>query len=184
MNLDDHHSIRTWVDGCCRNDRRCQEQLYRHYFDAMLRMVRRYTQDEDQMISIINDGFLKAFKNMDKYDFSGSLEGWLRTIVFRGLSDYFRKKKNVFQVVSLMDRDQISQNDGPLELYYEDLVALLVNLPEMTRKVFELYAIQGYLHREISSMLNISEGTSKWHVSEARSLLKGLLKKKVSNNYV
>ena len=184
MRLDEHHRIKDWVQGCCENDRQCQENLYRHYFDSMVRLVKRYTRDDDHIISIVNDGFLKAFKNIEHYNFTGSLEGWLRTIVFRALSDHFRKRKSDFKMVPLLNKDEISQNDGPSGLYFEDLLEHLKKLPTMSRKVFELYAVQGYLHREIAEILDISEGTSKWHVSEARSRLKEILKKKEIKKYV
>lgn len=184
MKLDESAKLSEWLPACCRNERQAQEKLYRHYFAAMVILVNRYTRDEDKVISIVNDGFLRAFKKIDKYDFSGSFEGWLRTIVFHSVSNYFKKEKNNFKVVSLTDSDRISSNEALFDLYYEDLISVLKTLPEMSRKVFEMYAIQGYKHMEIAEYLSISEGTSKWHVSNSRKLLKEKLKNRNTRKYV
>lgn len=178
MKLDASANLAEWIPACRRNDRQAQEKLYRHYFDAMVRLVRRYTQDEDTIISIVNDGFLRVFQKMDKYDFTGSFEGWVRTIVFHALSDHFKQKRNQFKVVPLLEKSETSKNSALQDLYYEDLIVALKRVPDMSRRVFEMYAIQGYKHLEIADALSISEGTSKWHVSNARKVIKDFLKRR------
>jgi RNA polymerase sigma-70 factor (ECF subfamily) len=176
--------LEQWIPACCRNERQAQEKVYRHYFDAMVRLVRRYTQDEDDIMSIVNNGFLRVFKKIDKYNFTGSFEAWVRTIVFHAVSDYFKRQRNQFKLVPMLDHDSVNDNEGLTDLYYEDLVDTLKNVPEMSRKVFEMFAIQGYKHAEIAEALSISEGTSKWHVSNARSRIQELLKKRKNRKYV
>ena len=165
------------VKGCIRNDRSGQEALYRKYFPVMLSMCRRYTSDQDQLISIINDGFLRVFKNIGKYQNKGSLEGWIRKIVFRCLSDFFKKENKYLRLMIFEEKDTQMRSNALDELYFEDILALVDHLPNATQKVFRLYAIEGYTHREIGEILNISSGTSKWHLSEARKLLKSFMKK-------
>lgn len=140
-------------------------------------MVRKYTNDEEQQISIINDGFLKVFKNISTYTFQGSFEGWIRRIVYRSLSDYYRKENKYLKAVVLEQKDAPLKDNALQSLYYEDLLKIIDLLPERHNKVFQLYAIEGYNHREVSEMLGISEGTSKWYLSEARKSIIALLKK-------
>lgn len=166
------------IDGCKANDRSAQERLYRTFFDKMLAMCRRYTQDEDQQISIINDGFLKVFKKIDQYDHQGSFEGWVRRLVFTSLSDYFRKENKYLKFMIFEEHDTNLQPESMNALYYKDVVELIDLLPNKTMQVFRRYAIEGYTHKDIGNELGMSEGTSKWHLSEARKKLKELLKER------
>lgn len=144
----------------------------------MLGMCRRFTNDEDRLISIINDGMLKVFTNISQYKGSGSFEGWVRRIVFRSLSNHFRKDEKYLKVIFFEERDNISQSKALSDLYYEDLMKVVDSLPDMMRKVFESYTILGLSHKEIGGELNISEGTSKWHLSKAREKLREKLNNK------
>ncbi|MEE9438102.1 MAG: RNA polymerase sigma factor [Saprospiraceae bacterium] len=176
--MDSNEKYRQLIDGCKQNDRKSQEQLYRCLFDKMLAMCRRYTQDEDKQITIINDGFLKVFKKIDTYNYSGSFEGWVRRLVFNSLSDYFRKENKYLKFMIFNDEDIDKGYEPAQELYYQDIIKLTDFLPSKTKKVFYKYAIEGYTHKDIGKTLNISEGTSKWHLSEARKKLKELLSKR------
>jgi len=166
------------IKGCISNDRRSQEVLYRYYFPKMLAMCRRFTNDEDRLMSIINDGMLRVFLNIKQYNGTGSFEGWIRKIIFRSLSNHFRKEKKYLKVIFLEEKDKATTADALAGLYYEDLMKVVESLPEMMRKVFERYVILGLNHKEIGLELNISEGTSKWHLSKAREKLRGQITKK------
>ncbi|MDX1667438.1 MAG: sigma-70 family RNA polymerase sigma factor [Saprospiraceae bacterium] len=169
-------SERELVEGCRRNERFYQEHLYRRYFDRMMRMVMRYARDEDEGLLILNNGFLKVFQNLDSYSFQGSLEGWIRRLVFNCLSDYYRRKSNRLHFMELSDWDRPQSGKGLENLYLEDLLSLADRLPDATRRVFYLYAVEGYTHAEIGEQLQISDGTSKWHLSEARKKLKKMIR--------
>jgi len=135
-------------------------------------MVEKYTRDKDAVISIVNNGFLRIFQNLSSYDQNRPFKPWAKTLVFRALSDYFRSKSSAATVVPIFDRDAIHYQPALDNLFLEDLMEHLKQLPNTTRKVFTLYAVKGYKHREIAEMLSISSGTSKWHVSQARSILR------------
>lgn len=178
-------TYRKLIDGCKANDRKCQEELYRLFFDKMLRMCRRYTQDEDQQITIINDGFLKVFKKINQYNFEGSFEGWIRRLVFTSLSDYFRKENKYLKFMIFEKEDRVVPALPDDSLYFQDIIELVNLLPNKTREVFHKYAIEGYTHKDIGQELNISTGTSKWHLSEARKKLRQLLsERKIYNSNV
>jgi RNA polymerase sigma-70 factor (ECF subfamily) len=126
---------------------------------------------------ILNDGFLKVFQNIGKFEGKGSFEGWIRRICFRCLSDHFRKEKSYVQFLMFEDFDKSEYTNALNEIYYEELIQLVDKLPSTTAKVFRLYAIDGFKHREIAELLQISVGTSKWHLSEARNKMKNLIDK-------
>lgn len=169
------YSERELIKGCLKNDRFYQERFYRRFAPTMLRMCYRYTRDEHQALEIVNDGFLQVFQKLDTYQASGSLEGWIRKIVFRSLSDYFRKENRRIRFLDLESKDQPNAQQALPDLYLEDLLDLVKSLPEMHGRVFHLYAIEGYNHREIGGLLGIPEGTSKWYLSEARKQLRRLI---------
>lgn len=164
------------VRGCVNNDRFCQEMLFRKYFPAMMRMCMRYANDQDTAMEIVNIGFLRVFKKLHTFSFAGSLEGWIRKLVFHSLSDYYRKQSRTIHLLDIEDRDAPQRAKALDNLYWDDITRLVDHLPEATRRVFWLYAVEGYTHPEISEKIGISVGTSKWHLAMARQKLKELIK--------
>jgi len=167
-----------WIQGCLLNDRKAQEALYRHFFPKMMAMCRRFTQDEDRLMSIINDGMLRVFVNIRQYDGRGNFEGWVRRIVFRSLSNHFRKDQKYLKVIFFEERDVSSRSEALSDLYFEELMKGIDELPEMMKKVFERYVLLDMPHKEIGLELGISEGTSKWHLSKARERLRDIIQRK------
>ncbi len=184
INIDEKNKWFETISGCLKNERQAQENLYRHFFPIMERMVMRYTQDEDQIIDILNNGFLKVFQKIDKYTYQGSFEGWVRKIIFRSLSDYFRKSRRdlAFLIYEEEFKKEPSQPSDH-KLYYQDLIQLLDNLPETQMQVFHLFAVEGFTHKEISERLNINQNTCRWHLAQARKVLQNEYSKKYQSNY-
>lgn len=171
------------VRGCVRNDRRCQELLYRQHFDVMYGMIRRYTNDEERALDILNAGFLKVFKKIDTYSGEGSLQGWIRRIVFHCLSDHFKKDSRYLKFIVLDEVEKTHATSALDKLYYEDLLEAVETIPGKGKTVFQLYAIEGYSHKEIAEILTIPEGTSKWYLSKAREHLKNIIYSQMKTNY-
>ncbi len=163
------------VIGCAANERRAQEALYRHFFPEMLRMCRRYTRDEDTAIEIANNGFLRVFKKIHLFEFKGSLEGWIRRLVYHCMADYYRKNAKYLHFLVLEDHDRGVAAKGLDSFYEADILQAVRTLPATSQEVFRLYAIEGYSHAEIAESLRMSEGTSKWHLSTARQKLRDLI---------
>jgi len=164
------------VAGCLRQDRYHQEQFYRRFAPAMIRMILRYTQDQELALDILNTGMLRVFQKLDQFAFMGSLEGWVRRLVFCALSDHFRSSRSKVHFLEIEDRDVPMPEQVLGKLYLEDLLQLAEKLPDLPSQVFYLYAIEGYTHKEIGERLGIPEGSSKWHLSTARKELKELIK--------
>lgn len=158
--------------GCIGNNRKSQETLYRHFFPIMERMVMRYTRDEDQIIDILNNGFLKVFQKIEKFENKGSFEGWIRRIVYHSVSDYFRKSTKDLKFLIYQDEFKKEPSEvSDHKLYYQDLINLVNNLPEKHMRVFHLFSIEGFSHKEISNQLNMKESTCRWYLAEARKIL-------------
>ncbi len=177
------YTERELVAGCADNNRVHQEALYRRYFGTMMQMCMRYTRDTEVAMSICNDGFLKVFKKIDTFAHKGSLEGWVRRIVYHAMSDHFRRDAKYIQFMVFEDYDDAANPEIVSGLYLEDLMKMVAQLPAKTEQVFKMYAIEGYNHREIGERLQMSENTSKWHLAAARKKLQELLKQQ-RNAYV
>lgn len=167
------------IKGCIENDRRCQNKLYEKYFPLMSSIVIRYCNDRNEVLQKLNGGFLKVLQNITKYNNQYAIATWIRNIMINHLIDEYRKEKNNIIHVDYTAYENfngsIDYNLGEANFQEKDLRAMLNNLPELTQKVFNLFAIDGYKHREISNYLGIPEGTSKWHVNDARKKLKVML---------
>ena len=177
------HDLTSIIDGCKENDRHSQELLYRTFFPAMAQMCHRYTQDQDRIIDIVNNGFLRAFQKIHLYEHKGSFEGWLRRLIFHSISDYFKKENRYLKFLILEEKDDAIRDEAIHSLYYDDLMKLIYDLPHMSKQVFVLFAIEGRSHEEIGDSLGIQEGTSKWHLSNARKILKQRIQTMQSNEH-
>lgn len=136
----------------------------------------KYTRDEDKALLILNDGFLKVFQKLGSYRFEGSFEGWIRRLVYHTLADFYKKENTYIRFIQFdMPDEQVTQVTPIDNLQFQDLVGLLDRLPVRSAEVFKLFAIEGYSHEEISVMMHISPGTSKWHLSHAREKLRNIL---------
>ena len=168
------------IEGCLANNRQWQEVLYKRFQPKMMGLCLRYYTERSDALEQLNLGFLKVYKNLDKYTKEGSFEGWIYRIVQRTILDDLRKKvKRKNKLKSMEDAPEIETKEinALKSLYEKDLLMLLNKLSPMSRLVFNLHTIEGFNHKEIGKELNISDGTSKWHLSEAKRKLKTLIKK-------
>ena len=166
------------IEGCKQQNRKAQEALYKAYYKAMMTICLRYTRNEDDAVEVLNNGFLKVFQHIQRYDpAQASLYTWIRTIVVNSCLDFIRKRNRTESHQELNNNVEVHV---PAEivsrLRASDLLALVRSLPPSTGAVFNLYVIEGYSHKEIGGLLGISEGTSKWHLSEARKQLQQKIK--------
>jgi RNA polymerase sigma-70 factor (ECF subfamily) len=164
------------ISGCVKQDRLAQKYLYQRYYGKMLGIAMRFSSNRDEANDILNRGFLKVFDKIEKYEPTGSFSGWIAKIVWRTALDFIRsqaKYKNEIDIDSVYDigiESTVIDN-----LIAEDLFKIIQELPPATRAVFSLYVIDGYKHQEIATLLDISEGTSKWHLSDGKKRLRQLL---------
>lgn len=161
------------LEGCMAKNELAQRQLYERYKRVMTGVCMRYADRYEEAQDIVQNGFIKVFKKIDTFSGKGSLEGWIRRIMVNTALDHLRSNKAQRFNVNIDDVDFKLKKESMAEdnLQAEDLLRLIRDLPTGYRTVFNLYAIEGYSHKEISEQLNISENTSKSQYSRARALL-------------
>ncbi len=176
------------VSGCRQSDRLAQKLLYERFYGRVFGITMRYTNNKDEAVDILNAAFLKVFNSLDKYNDENNLKGWISRIVFNTAIDFVRKNTKYNKAMNFEVEIQGSiQNDSISQLNVEDLYTLIQKLPLSSQTVFCLYVVDGYKHKEIAEMLDITVGTSKWHLSNARKELQTALKQlhqyELKNNY-
>ncbi|TNE64835.1 MAG: sigma-70 family RNA polymerase sigma factor [Bacteroidetes bacterium] len=164
-------------------ERKAQYQLYQQCYPVLMSVCVRYRRDESEAVAALNDGFLKILQNLHRYSPDIPFIAWIRRIQINTLIDMFRREAKWRDQVLLSekieqtsDKVSVDWNEADQRFDAQQLEALLQRLPPVSRQVFNLFALDGYSHAEISAMLDISEGTSKWHVSFARSQLRGWIR--------
>jgi len=158
-------------------DRQEQSSVYKLYYGKMVGIPMRYSQSKDEAHEILNEAFHRVFRSIDNYKETGQLSGWIAKIVFSTTMDFVRKKANYNKQYNIGDTPVVTvQNNALSRLSLEEIYRKIQMLPPASQNVFSLYVIDGYAHKEIAEMLSISEGTSKWHLSNARLKLQELLK--------
>ena len=164
------------IKGCIREDRYHQQELFRRYAGKMLVVCMRYTRHEMEAEDILQDAFIKIFDNITRFEFKGSFEGWVRRIVINTALKNYSKKSFKQEQIGLENYPEL-----PLEpevyahLQEEELLRLIAKLPEGYRLVFNLYAVEGYSHKEIADMLGIQESTSRSQLVKARKMLQAMI---------
>lgn len=181
MKYTQHSSDNELISGCLQQDRLAQKYLYQKYYGKMLGIAMRFSSNRDEANDMLNRGFLKVFTKLEKYEPTGSFSGWIAKIIWRTALDYIRsqaKYKNITDIETAYDLGVESSVID--DLIAEDLFKVIQELPPATRTVFSLYVVDGYKHHEIATLLDISEGTSKWHLSDAKKRLRKRLTTEVS----
>ncbi len=174
------------ISNCIKKSRKAQYKLYQKCYGLLLGICLRYERNKEDADHVLNKAFLKILNSLDRYDLNVPFEAWIRKIMINTLIDEYRRKKKYSHVITIDELGTLAShstvvdfNEATKRFDEQDLLKLLDNLPTVSKQVFNLFAIDGYPHKEIASMLNISEGTSKWHVSFARKKLKELLEAKL-----
>jgi len=176
----DSINIKDLISGCASNDRRSQELLYKQFFNPMMAVCLRYVRNREDALEVAHTAFLKVFQHIKNFDDSKSaLFTWIQTIMVRTSIDFLRKKNPLVQEV---EWTETNEPEIPAEALVnksgEEILYFLKQLTHTTAAVFNLHVVEGYNHKEIAQLLMISEGTSKWHLSEAKRKLAITLKNK------
>ena len=162
--------------GCLKGESRSQELLYMNFAPTMFAICLRYAADHPQAEDMLQEGFIKVFQHLGRFRNEGSFEGWMKRIFVNTAFEWLRKHGVMNRVMDVeFFAEEIIQQDAFDELSKNDLVRMIQNLSPGYRTVFNLFAIEGYSHKEIAVMMNISEGTSKSQFSRARYLLQKMV---------
>jgi|SRR5450432_934943 len=177
LNKGQHISIselQKLLQGCLAKDRSCQRKIYEVYGPSMMALCLRYSKNREEAEEILQDGFVQVFKNIFQLKNTGSFEGWMRRIMINCALQRYRSEENRFNLATFtadpcFQSEQMNQLD---RLSEKEMIRLIHSLPPACRIVFNLFVFEGMKHREIASLLNITEGTSKSNLSDARNILK------------
>jgi RNA polymerase sigma factor (sigma-70 family) len=162
---------------CIKQDRKAEYELYKLTYSYLMSICMRYSRDKDSASAALNMGYLKILNNLKTYRPEIPFKAWIRRIMVNTLIDEYRKNKRerekVTYVEEYYDSSDFSEvNEALARIDYKHLLDQINILPEATKKVFNLFAIDGFSHKEVGELLGISEGTSKWHLNAARQKLK------------
>jgi RNA polymerase sigma factor (sigma-70 family) len=167
------------LQGAFKGDRKAQYVLFKDCFPVLMAVCMRYRRDQQEAQASLNQGFLKIIQHLDRYRQNEvPFDAWIRRIMINSLIDEYRREKKWRDMTVYTEQveqegadEPVDFNDADQRLRVEHIEALIRQLPPATRQVFNLFAIDGFSHKEISESLGMSEGTSKWHVNQARQQL-------------
>ncbi len=173
MTIDNHKKL---VTSCQRGDTQAQEALYRTFSPKMMVVAMRYSNSVHEAEDILQEGFVKVFQKINTLNDHSKVEAWIRKVIVNTALNHSRSKLYMFPMVEVHDDSFTTDRDfGIPSLEVKDLLQLIQSLPDGCQIVFNMYAIEGFSHKEIAEELHISEGTSKSQLSRARMLLRDKL---------
>ncbi len=166
------------IEGCKSGNRKAQELVYRKYTPKMLGVCMRYAKDRFEAEDILQVAFIKIFEKIKNFRSEGSFEGWIRRIMVHTSIEFYRKNARMYPVVDIDNVQEHSVAENQLNrLNMNDLMNAIKSLSPGYRMVFNMYAIEGYSHKEIAQELGINEGTSKSQLARARVILQDYINK-------
>ena len=171
-----HQQEKELIELAIASNRSAQQKLYAQFSPKMLSVCRRYIKDVQLAEDIMITAFMKVFTNLNKFEFNGSFEGWIRRIMVNESISFLRVQK---KVKFIEDETYFEESFNNIESQFsvDAIQSLIDNLPDGYKMVFNLYAIEGFKHQEIATMLGINEGTSKSQLSHARKMLQNQINK-------
>jgi RNA polymerase sigma-70 factor (ECF subfamily) len=185
MFLEHKYTVEELVKRCKAGERKAQEMLYKRFASKMLGVCCRYANDKMEAEDMLQNGFIRVFQKIGDFRGEGSFEGWVRRIMVHASIEYYRRNNKMMQLVDL-DEAESEMSGNPLataRLEAKDLLLLVQRLSPGYRIVFNLYAIEGYSHKEIAAIVGITEGASKSQLSRARGILREQVLKMEGKKY-
>jgi RNA polymerase sigma factor (sigma-70 family) len=161
------------IFACLQGERQAQKEIFQMYAPKMMAICLRYAPSKQEAEDILQDSFVKVFTHLQDFSFQGSFEGWVRRIIVNTAIRHCQKAENNVSI------DQVADETTDPEVFNslseDELINIISSLPDGYRVVFNLYAIEGYNHREISQMLNVEESTSRSQLFKARKMLQDMI---------
>jgi RNA polymerase sigma-70 factor, ECF subfamily len=173
---DDFESL---IRGCRAGNEQAQQALFKQYFGYAKSICLRHCSSHEEAEEVLNEGFLKVFQNLEKYDTTQPFKAWLRTILINTAISHYRKNARYTRdTVALEEAIYPSFDDNVIEkITAEEILTLVQQLKPIYRTVFMLYVVEGYNHREIADLLDVNEATVRSHYARARMQLQHLIKR-------
>jgi RNA polymerase sigma-70 factor (ECF subfamily) len=172
------------LKGCKNDDRKAQEQLYKKYAPVLLGILCRYSRNRQEAEDLLQEGFVKIFRNINQFREEGALLAWMRKIMINTAIRYYQntiEENSTVRLKDSMERNLADIDTNLMTYSAEDVLKILQKLPEGFRLVFNMHVMEGYKHKDIAKKLGISESTSKSQYARARKFLRKLLRKMENN---
>lgn len=170
------------IKGCVAGKNASREMLYKLYSGKMWAICLRYARDHDEAKDILQDGFMKIFDKIGQFEGRGHFEGWMRRVMVNtALAEYRKQRYLNVDTEHTSVKNELAPENVEFDISAGELMEIIKTLPPQYKMVFNLYAIEGYSHKEIADMLNINEGTSKSNLSRARDILREKVQKHYGN---
>ena len=175
------------ITACIRRERKAEYELYQVTYGYLMSICIRYTNSREEAREALNVGFLKILNNLEKFRPELPFKAWIRKIMVNVLIDEYRKEKRHSEQIKYVDEyfetsENAHLNSALVKMNVDQIHAYIRQLPTMSQKVFNLFVIDGFSHKEIAQALSMSEGTSKWHLSFSRQKLKEMINNNPSEN--
>ena len=183
MNTPSNHilSEADLIDGCIHGNRQMQELLYHRFSSKMYAVCLRYSGNPEDARDLLQEGFIKIFKNLSKYRGDGSFEGWIRRIFVNTSIEHFRRKVSLYNVTETQENTIEDKEWNVLDnLAEKDIITMINQLSPGYRTVFNMHVIEGYSHKEIGDALGINEGTSKSQLARAKMVLRKMVENRLN----
>ncbi len=169
------------IEGCIKGERKSQKALYDHFSPKMFSICLRYSKSQMDAEDILQEGFVKLYNNLYRFRGDGSFDGWVRRIFVNTAIEYIRRKNLNTTIGEGLENSVVDKQHNALDnLYTKDIINSSMTLSTGYRTVFNLYAVEGYSHKEIATRLGITESTSKSQFSRAKALLRNMIQNKSS----
>ena len=167
------------INGCINRDPEMQKLLYDRFSSKMYGVCLRYIENPEDANDVMQEGFIKVYKNLSKFRGEGSFEGWIRRIFIHTSIEHYRKKVKLFNVTEVAENTIEDDNLSALDsLAVKDILSIVNELTPGYKAVFNMHVIEGYSHKEIAQILGITEGTSKSQLARAKGVLKKIIEKR------
>lgn len=171
-----HQDEQVLVQGCLREERWAQKKLYETYYPKMMGVCMRYAANREEARDVLNEGYIKVFNHLEKYNIGTSLEAWIKRIMVNTAIDYYRRtSRHRNEDIDTAYNYNAEDEDAISHCSAEEIMSVIQKLSPSYRAVFNLFAIEGYNHKEISEMLDINESTSRSNLVKARVKLQRML---------
>ncbi|MBL7933663.1 MAG: sigma-70 family RNA polymerase sigma factor [Bacteroidia bacterium] len=169
------------ITACINGERKAEYELYRGTYSYLMSICIRYTRNQDRAKEVLNVGFLKILTSLNRYNPEVPFKPWIRKIMVNTLINEYKKEKIHYSTMQYVESYHENEtyadlNKAVLKIDADQIYAFIAKLPPASQQVFNMYFIDGFKHKEIAEMLNITEGTSKWHLNAAREKLKEMLR--------
>jgi RNA polymerase sigma-70 factor (ECF subfamily) len=173
----------TLLEGCRKGNGADQRELFKLYYSKLMGICLRFAKNADEAKDLLQEGFIKIFDGIDKFQGNSSLETWMKRIMINHCINYYKKELRQIVTANIEDYDvadeEVSLGEEQQQYTPEQVLEIMKELPLGYKTVLNLYAVEGFTHKEIATTLNISEGTSKSQLNKARTYLKSILSERL-----